>query len=850
MRPLPAWPSRSRPGSSLVALSIVLVAGACQASPASEALAQQERALAVLDALREQGFRAPELKVDRAAYVAADAQLEASNQALEAAHDWRHAVTGLIRQGKARALAQGSEAQLALLQRAVRAGVDAGDPSLEALALAERSRTELELGQLGPAFADARRAMKLTEAVADGDARLKALAACASAQRALGDEVAAAETAQAEVALARRNPDAMALFWALDDRSDAYLAIAALCRTQDSFGECLGALDAAEADMRAAMAIVRGRQYAALVRMEETNLEGVLTGRREIESRRAAVRQSVAAWRNARSASDVWVVDRVVPLQGDRNNPLLARLRVLLAAGEQTRGNAPRTGDPDYFAARGFVAQEDGEHDRALAWYLLAVAALEHDRRSIGDEHARSRFLGSRLAIYQFTALELLQHQRFDEAFDVIERSRSRVLADMLESRPPGFADPRTRALFGDALRLRERIAAEQASMFSGLGVDEADAKDPARVAAEDTLRLHQQAYDELVARMAVQAPGLASLRSSQSASLASVTRAMRAEDFDLLQYMFTPTGLVVWHVGPTGSHVHTVLVPRGHVIQEMTQLADSLRHPEQPFDEASARELFYLMVWPIQADIASRHLVVLPFEGQVEFPWQTLIDPADGRFLGERFQVTYAPSATVLMGLHRTRPLAQARAAALGDPELPRAREEIESVRQAFAGRGVFGASRRPREADVRAAVGHADVVHLAVHAQFDVGDPMASALLLEPDGADDGRLTAARMFDLRLDRGPLVVLSGCQTGRSVTTAQGESLGMSRGLLYSGANALLLSQWRVDSAATASWMQAFYRAAATATLSSAAQTAAETLRADPATRHPYYWAPFFLTAR
>ena len=821
-----------------------------EAGAPSEAVAQQQRALASLDALRERTFRSPGSQVDRPAVQAADAELERSNRALEAAGDWRRAVTGLIRQGKARGLIDGNDAQLALLQRAVQAGINSGEPTLEALALAERSRVELGLGVLGPALVDARRAVHLTETATDSDARINALAAYARAQRMHGDVVAAAETAQAEVALASRASDRMTLYWALDDRADAYLAVAALCRTQQSFDACIKALDVAAADMRVALAIVRERQYAALVTLEESNLERIPVARSEIDSRRAAIQQSTAAWRNARSASDVWVVDRVVPTEGDQKNPLLSRLRAMIDAGEQMHRNSPRYNDPDFFTARGFVAQQEGHHDQAADLYLQAVAALEHDRRSIGDEHARSKFLGDRLAIYEFATLELLQQQRFGEAFDVIERSRSRVLADMLESRPPNFSDAHARELFGTAVTLREQIAAEQAAMFSDAGLDEVHTREPARVASENTLRQHEQAYEKLMARMAAETPTLASLRSSRSATLESLRRAMRDEDFELLQYMFTSMGLVIWHISATGSHVHTVLVLRGHVTQTMAQLADSLRHPQQPFDEASARELFYLMIGPIQANIASRHLVVLPFEGQVEFPFQALIDPADGRFFGERYQVTYAPSATVLLGLRKTRPLAQARAAALGDPSLPGANEEIAAVRHAFAGRGVFRADRRPREADVRSAVGSADVVHLAVHGEFDVLDPMSSHLVLDADGADDGRLTAAEMFGLRLDRGPLVVLSGCQTGQSVTTAQGESLGMSRGLLYSGANALLLSQWRVDSDATAAWMQAFYREAATAPLPVAAQIAAEAIRANPATRHPYYWAPFLLTAR
>ena len=72
----------------------------------------------------------------------------------------------------------------------------------------------------------------------------------------------------------------------------------------------------------------------------------------------------------------------------------------------------------------------------------------------------------------------------------------------------------------------------------------------------------------------------------------------------------------------------------------------------------------------------------------------------------------------------------------------------------------------------------------------------------------------------------------------------------MLRALLFAGANGLLLSQWRVDSDATARWMQVFYETAASQPLAEAAHLASARLRADPATRHPFFWAPFVLIAR
>ena len=125
-----------------------------------------------------------------------------------------------------------------------------------------------------------------------------------------------------------------------------------------------------------------------------------------------------------------------------------------------------------------------------------------------------------------------------------------------------------------------------------------------------------------------------------------------------------------------------------------------------------------------------------------------------------------------------------------------------------------------------------------------------MLSFLQLAPDGLDDGRLTAAEMFGLPLTGTRLVVLSACETGLSHVTAGNEALGMSRALLYAGAGSLVLSGWQVSSQASGAWMRAFYEAARTRPIKDSAREAAARVRADPETRHPFYWAAFSVLAR
>jgi len=186
----------------------------------------------------------------------------------------------------------------------------------------------------------------------------------------------------------------------------------------------------------------------------------------------------------------------------------------------------------------------------------------------------------------------------------------------------------------------------------------------------------------------------------------------------------------------------------------------------------------------------------------------------------------------------------------AVADPRIPAAADEVAAVARLFAGQSRIFTTPLAREADVKSAVGGYDVVHLAVHGKFDAAEPLLSYLELGAGGGDDGRLTAAEMFGLPLAKSRVVVLSACETGRAEATHANELLGMERALIYAGAPALLLSQWQVDSEATARWMEAFYEAGRTQPLPEAARIAINAVRALPQYQHPHYWAAFTLVGR
>jgi tetratricopeptide (TPR) repeat protein len=177
-----------------------------------------------------------------------------------------------------------------------------------------------------------------------------------------------------------------------------------------------------------------------------------------------------------------------------------------------------------------------------------------------------------------------------------------------------------------------------------------------------------------------------------------------------------------------------------------------------------------------------------------------------------------------------------------VGDPseDLDHARDEALAVAGLLGGAALVGRD-ATREA-VRSHLGHAGVVHLAMHARFDAESPLDSALVLA-----DGETSARDVVAERLSA-DLVALSACETGLAGSLAGEELAGLAYAFLYAGARTLLVSLWPVDDPATASLMTAFYPAWRVGGDKAAAlQTAMEQVRAIPERQHPYYWGAFVL---
>jgi CHAT domain-containing protein len=152
--------------------------------------------------------------------------------------------------------------------------------------------------------------------------------------------------------------------------------------------------------------------------------------------------------------------------------------------------------------------------------------------------------------------------------------------------------------------------------------------------------------------------------------------------------------------------------------------------------------------------------------------------------------------------------------------PRLPGSRIEVLAI--ADLARAALPASRidmhlgcMATPGALREAAGTApDVLHIATHGYVDALRPRLSALVLTREAQTDpggGEFTLVDILAIKTDA-RLVVLSACDTSRGRLLPGEGVLGPAQAFLASGATSVLASYWRIDDAATASFMQTFYK--------------------------------------
>ena len=314
------------------------------------------------------------------------------------------------------------------------------------------------------------------------------------------------------------------------------------------------------------------------------------------------------------------------------------------------------------------------------------------------------------------------------------------------------------------------------------------------------------------------------------AAGLAAQARRLNAP---IVSYWLGPSSSYVWVVGEDGVvHGARLSVSRRRLtalVRRATDDSPSALEVASPAAVGASgpaadpwRALHDVLIAPIARWLppSGSRLAIIPHDVLFSLPFAALRD-ARGHYFVERYAFIVAPSASVLQLSSNRAPVPEGRPwLIVADPRtapdahlppLPGARVEARVV-AAAAPSGVRQLEGRDATLPaVITAMAGASLVHIAAHAVADDGKTGAYIALAsnQAEAAVDSRLTASRIYGLRLDA-QLVVLSACRSARGPISGDGVA-GFGRAFIYAGARAVLVSLWDVPDAPAARLMKQFY---------------------------------------
>ena len=360
----------------------------------------------------------------------------------------------------------------------------------------------------------------------------------------------------------------------------------------------------------------------------------------------------------------------------------------------------------------------------------------------------------------------------------------------------------------------------------------------------------------DLLARSRTPAPRLVS---GETFSWKAVASHLRPDEV-LLEYLLTDSASTVFVV--TSDTVAAIDLRATH-----QTLADRVEFARRAMAMPSGAEsvprwraplerLYADLIQPVEQRgflRGKRTLIVVPHAELHFLSFASLISPdAPNRYLIEKFQVDYAPSAMAWVALgQRNRSSSNRNVLAFAPhvDRLPASANEVQAIARIYGARATVRTGAAASKEAFRSAVRTAGTLHLATFGVLNSHNPLYSFVELAPGEKDNGRLEVNEVFGLGLS-GQLVVLSACQTALSsggiADVPPGDDwVGMVQGFLQGGASNVVASLWPVDDRATARLMEQFHQRLAAGVPVGDALAGAQRALIKGKTFNPSDWAAF-----
>ena len=479
-----------------------------------------------------------------------------------------------------------------------------------------------------------------------------------------------------------------------------------------------------------------------------------------------------------------------------------------------------------------------GDYDNALEYMKKAVSIYDNVRSSIGVESMKKSYFKTVEGAYKRAVELCLKLGKDDEAFTIIEKSKSRSFVELLAGKTEPKPDSDDKELL-ELISQREELEQRLSALYKKMTGDEIGTDEPETT--ERALKTMRQMVSEL------------------NSELESVNRRIQEKD---------PKYYSVTHVNDIDVREFQKSIPDNACtlqyffidddksailyVDKETLLSGTVDHSKEEFDavlnslsgNSAAEEIKAEKLIPpeILEKIKDKsELWISPHKKLHFFPFSVL-KCSDDSYLIEKIGIKYFPSFSVMKYM---KPSSVGKAlmapkeekSVFGNPTKDLLNAEFEANEIARGIDAVIFVEERVTRENIISQMSKDRILHYSGHVFYDPKNPLSTHIPLA-----NGILQADEIMNLKIDD-DLVTLSGCES--ALGDATGDEIGvLSRAFLYAGTKTLIATLWKIDDRLTADFMTDFYENIRSGLSVTDAMRKTQIGFIEDG-RSPYYWAPF-----
>ena len=445
----------------------------------------------------------------------------------------------------------------------------------------------------------------------------------------------------------------------------------------------------------------------------------------------------------------------------------------------------------------------------------------------------------------------------YELSFYFAEKSKSAVLLEAIaDAKAKSFAGLSDEDLEQESF-LKTEIAYLEKSVLQEENID-------MKAQLQSSLLSSLNDYSKFVSEIEKKYPKYYALKYNSSLPTVKDVQAKLEENETVLSYFLTENSKRVYIFEITKNDFELHSNPQTEEFDKyISGFRNSIYFGVKPTYELTATNLYNIII-PKKLDKNTTDLIIIPAGRLGTIPFEALLtakvkgDVAykDLPYLINSYNISYSYASALFVESKEAPSIMENKAFLCAPvtftdlPSLPGSKEEVDKLNSILANMG-FGADNlleaNANESEIKSQdFRKYKYVHLATHGVVNESNPALSRIFFNPSTLEDGNLYTGEIYNLQFDT-DLVTLSACETGLGKLSKGEGVIGLSRALLYAGANNLVVSLWTVSDASTAQLMTQFYSNFNSSKYAPALSTAKKKLISSDDYSAPFYWAPFIL---